>query len=120
MLPLAVGLEVGGIDLELLGGDLEERGACLLRAAMMTALPTRWVVRLAKVPMSVRAAVGVAGVDEHRLERHAERLGADLGDHRAQALAEVDRRQRDHELARWVVAWTSAWDGSPPRFMPVG
>ena len=48
---------------------------------------------------AMRAGVGVGGVDDDRLDRHADRLGADLRHHRLQPLAEIDARQRDDEIA---------------------
>ena len=72
-----VGLEVAGIDLQLLGGHLQHhcrapRGrdhdgvADAVRAARGEGAHV------------VRAGVGVGGVDDDVLDRHAERLGGDL------------------------------------------
>ena len=48
---------------------------------------------------AVRPGVGVGGVDHHLVVGHAERLGGDLRADRLDALAEIDRGQRDDEAA---------------------
>ena len=50
----------------------------------------------------MRAGVRIRGVDIDVLDRHAERLGADLPRHRFHSLSEIDRRQGDGEFSARV------------------
>ena len=68
---------------------------------------------------AVRTGIAVGGVDVDVLHRHAQRFGRDLPGDRLHALAEVDGRERNHELAVGIGVH-QAWLGSPPRFMPMG
>ena len=61
----------------------------------------------------MRAGIGIGGVDVNVLDGHAQRLGADLPRHRFHPLAEIDRGQRNGELAAGVgmnqrLAWITA------------
>ena len=105
------GLQLLGRDVEQRLARLDGRGDHRVADAMGRSARERAHV--------VRAPIRVGGVDDDGLERDAQRLGRDLPDHGAQALPEVRGRERDDEVPL-VVAWTSACDGSPPRFMPVG
>ena len=89
-------------------------------AAAMTALPTRWVPARGEAAHAVRSGVGVRGVDEDVLDRHAEGFGADLAHHALHALSEVDRGKRATVNFPPGLECTSAWLGSPPRFIPIG
>ena len=86
----------------------------------MTALPTRCVPREAKRAHAMRAGIGVGGVDIDVLDRHAERLGADL--RASPDFMPWPRSMDDSATMKLPVGleWTSAWLGSPPRFMPIG
>ena len=96
---LAVGLQVRGAHLELLRGDFEQHGARLLGGHDDgVADAVRAAAR--KGAHAVRARVGVGGVDDDVVVGDADGLGADLRHHRLQALAEIDARQRHHEVAR--------------------
>ena len=97
----AVGLEVDGVDLELLGGRLHHHAARLPRRDHHGVADAMRAAR-GEAPHAVRAGVGVGGVDVDVLDRHAERLGADLPGDRLHALAEVDRGEGDRELAARV------------------
>ena len=79
----------------------------------------RCVPREAKVPMQCGpVSVSAVSIDD-AVGRHADRLGADLRHDLLQALAEIDEDSVTMKLPVGV-EWTSAWLGSPPRFMPVG
>ncbi len=94
----AVGDEIGGVDFQFLGGRFEHHGARFLRR-----LDDRIAdaVRAARGERAhaVRAGVAVGGVDVDVGDGNAKRLGRDLARDRFHALAEIDRRQRDGELA---------------------
>ena len=95
---LAVGLEVGGAHLELLGRDVEQHGPRLLRRHDDgVADPVR--AAAGEGAHAVRPGVGVGGVDDHHLRRYADRFGTDLGHHRSEPLAEIGRGQRNDEIA---------------------
>jgi len=95
---LTVELEVPGGRLQLVGGDREHRLAGLRggpdhRVADAVGGSARERAHV------VRPGVGVGGVDDDRLDRHAQRLGRDLADDGLEALAEVHGRERHHERA---------------------
>ena len=94
----AVGDEVGGVDFQFLGGRFQHHGARFLRG-----LDNRVAdpVRAARCERAhaVRAGVAVGGVDIDIGHGNAEGLGRDLAGDGLHALAEIDRRQRDGELA---------------------
>ena len=88
-------------------------------AASRTALPTRCVARDANVPMSW-GPVSVSAVWMTTWSYGTPRVSAAIW-------AITVRSPWPRSVAASttlndpdVVAWTSAWDGSPPRFMPVG
>ena len=115
---LAVDLQVVDGRLELLGGDLQQRLAGLVAAAI-TALPTRCVARLANVPMSC-GPVSVSAVSMTTSSNATPSVSAAIWPitvFRPWPRSVVERETTNEPL---VVAWTSACDGSPPRFMPVG
>ena len=96
-----VGDEVGGVDLELLRRRLEEHAARLLRGGdHCIADPVR--AAGGEAAHAVGAGVRVGGVDEHVLDRDAERLRADLAHHALHALPEVDGGEADGELAAGI------------------
>ena len=94
----AIGLEVAGIDFEFLRRRLHHH---------RTRLTRRHHHRIADAVRAARGerahamwpGIGIGGVDIDVLDRHAQRLGADLPRHRFHALAEVDRRQSDGEFS---------------------
>ena len=96
-----VGIEIGGVDLQLLGGGLHHDAARLLGRRHDGVADAMGAARGERAH-AVRPGVGVRGVDIDVLDRHAERLGADLPRHGFHALAEIDRRQRYRELAAGV------------------
>ena len=81
-----------GVDLELVRRDLHQHGARLLRRHD-DGVADAVGAAAGEGAHAVRAGVGVGGVDQHHVRRHADRLGADLGHHRLQPLAEIDARQ---------------------------
>jgi hypothetical protein len=86
---------------------------------MITALPTRWVPRLAKVPMQC-GPVSVSAVSMMTFSIGMPRVSAA---HWAATVFRPWPRSTEERLTTnppIVVAWIRAWDGSPPRFMPVG
>jgi hypothetical protein len=95
---LAVGHEVGGVDLQLLGRRLQHHGAGLERGHDHGIADA---VRAARGEGAhvMRAGVAVGGVDIDIGHRDAQRLGGDLAGDGLHPLPEVDGRQRDGELA---------------------
>ena len=69
------------------------------RAAAITALPDPVRRPAGERAHVVRPGVGVGGLDVDVVHAHAERLGADLADHRAEPLSQVRGRQRHDEAA---------------------
>ena len=89
------------------------------RAAIITALPTRCVARLANVPMSW-GPVSVSAVSTYTSSGSTPRVSAAIWPmtvRRPCPRSVADSVTTNRPL---VVAWTSACEGSPPRFMPVG
>jgi hypothetical protein len=88
-------------------------------AAMMTALPTRCVPRLANVPMQC-GPLSVSAVSTRTFS--GGRPSVSAAHWVTTVLRPCPRSTEDSETTKVpvVVAWTSAWEGSPPEFMPVG
>ena len=86
---------------------------------MMTALPTRWVPRLAKVPMQC-GPVSVSAVSTRTFS--IGRPSVSAAHWAAIVLMPWPRSTEDSVITNVpvVVEWISACEGSPPRFMPVG
>ncbi|MET4792526.1 hypothetical protein ABIF64_004704 [Bradyrhizobium japonicum] len=97
----SVGFEIGGVDLELLGGRLHHHAACLARRGHHRIADAMGAAR-GEGAHAVRTGVGIRGIDIDVLDGNAQCLRADLPRHRLHALAEVDRRQRHRELAARV------------------
>ena len=93
-----VGVEVRDIDLEFLRRRLHHHRARLARRRRDRVADAVGAAR-GEAAHAMRAGVGIGRVDIDVLDRHAERLGADLPRHRLHALAEIDRGQGDGELA---------------------
>ena len=93
-----VGLEVGDVDFELLRRRLHHDAARLARRGHDGVAHPMGAAR-GETAHAMGAGVGIGGVDINVLDRHPERLGADLARHRLHALSEIDRGQRDGELA---------------------
>ena len=88
-------------------------------AAMMMALPARWVVRLAKVPMQC-GPVSESAVSMITFSKGTPSASAPICARTVFSpcpRSELDRLMTNVPV---VVLWISAWVGSPPRFMPVG
>ena len=88
-------------------------------AAMMMALPIRCVPRLANVPMQC-GPVSVSAVSMITISGGTPIVSAQICV--ITVRSPWPRSVEDKETTKLpvVVAWTSAWLGSPPRFMPVG
>ena len=93
-----VGFEIAGVDLELFRRRLHHHAARLARRNRDRVADAMRAARRERAHV-VRAGVAVGGVDVDILDRHAERFGRDLPRHRFHALAEIDGRERDGELA---------------------
>ena len=93
-----VGFEIAGVDLELLRRRLHHHAARLARRDRDSIADAMRAARRERAHV-VRAGIAIGCVDVDVLDRHAERLGRDLPRHRFHALAEIDGRQRDGELA---------------------
>ena len=89
------------------------------RAAMITALPTRCVPRLANVPMQC-GPVSVSAVSTMMFSNGSPSVSA--AHCAAIVLIPWPRSTEESVTTKLpvVVEWMSACDGSPPRFMPVG
>lgn len=96
-----VGVEVGGVDFQFLGGGLHHDAARFLGRRHDGVADAMGAARGERAH-AVRAGVGIRRIDIDVLDRHAERLGADLPRHGFHALAEIDRRQRYREFAAGV------------------
>ena len=86
---VAVGFEIGSVDLEFLGGGLHHHPASFTGGGHDSVADAMGAAR-GETAHAVRTGVGIGGVDIDILDRHAERLGADLPGHRLHALAEID------------------------------
>ncbi len=95
---LAVGLEVAGVNLELLGRRLHHDAPRLLGGGDHGVADAMGAAGR-KRAHAVRTGVGVSAIHVNVLDRHAEGLRTDLPHDRLQALAEIDRRECDGELA---------------------
>ena len=86
---------------------------------MMMALPMRCVPRLANVPMQC-GPVSVSAVSMMTLSSGTPIVSAQICV--ITVFRPWPRSTLDSVTTKLpvVVAWTSAWLGSPPRFMPVG
>src|SRR3954468_14088947 len=85
-----VGFEIGGVDLEFLGGALHHHAARLARRRHHGIADAMGAARSERAH-AMRAGVGIGGVDVAVLDGYAERLCADLPRDRLHALAEIDR-----------------------------
>ena len=95
---LAVGLQIAWVDFKLLSGRLEHHPACFARRRHYRVADAMCSAR-GERPHAMRTGVGISGVDVNVLDRHAQRLGANLPRHRFHSLAKVDGRQGDREFA---------------------
>ena len=87
--------------LEHLGADQPRLVRDLARPSARTAGPATAATRLAIVPMPKPTTIGVAAADDHALERHAELVGADLGQRRLVRLAlRADADMDEDDAAR--------------------
>ena len=88
-------------------------------AAMMMALPMRWVPRLANVPMQC-GPVSVSAVSTMTVSTGTPIVSAQIC--AITVFSPCPRSTEESVTTKFpvVVACTSAWLGSPPRFMPVG
>ena len=94
----AVRLQVRGVDLQLLGGGLHHDAARFLGSHHHGVADAMRAAR-GEAAHVVRAGVGVGGVDVDIGDRHPQRLRRDLARDLLHALAEIDGRERDGELA---------------------
>ncbi len=88
-------------------------------AAAITALPTRWVARLANVPMSC-GPVSVSAVSMTISSNSTPSVSAAIWPMTVFSPCPRSVAERVTTNDPLVVAWIRACDGSPPRFMPVG
>ena len=88
-------------------------------AAAMTALPTRCVARLAKVPMSC-GPVSVSAVSTTTSSIRTPSVSAAIWPMTVRRPWPRSVAESETTNEPLVVAWMSACEGSPPRFMPVG
>ena len=88
-------------------------------AARMIALPARCVAREANVPMQC-GPVSVSPVSTRTVSNGTPSASAPIW--ASTVFRPCPRSTLDSVMTKLptVVAWTSAWVGSPPRFMPVG
>ena len=98
MLPVAIRLQVAGIGLEHIGGNLQHHGACFLGGGDHGVAGAMRSTR-GKRSHAMRSGIGVRGVDDHTLGGHAERLGADLRHDRFYSLSQIDAGKRHYEIA---------------------
>ena len=96
-----VRLEIGDVDFELLSRRLHHHAPRLARRGHdRVAHPVRPARR--ETAHAMGPGVGIGRIDVDVLDRHAERLRADLARHRLHPLPEIDRGQRHRELAAWI------------------
>ncbi len=86
---------------------------------MTMALPMRWVPRLAKVPMQC-GPVSVSAVSISTISGGTPIASAQIWVITVRNPWPRSTLDSVTTKVPVVVAWTSAWLGSPPRFMPVG
>ncbi len=91
MLPSPSVSRSAAFDLQLLGRDFQHHLPRFLRRLDDGVADAVRAAR-GEGAHAVRAGVGVGGVDDDLLGRHADRLGADLRHHLLQPLAEIDAR----------------------------
>ena len=88
-------------------------------AAVITALPTRWVPREANEPMQC-GPVSESAVSTYTSSTGMPSVSAQIC--RVTDFSPWPRSIDDSATVNLPVGleWTSAWLGSPPRFMPIG
>ena len=101
-------------------GGLRDRTAVRASvAAAITAFPTRWVARLANVPMSC-GPVSVSAVSMTICSYGTPIVSAAIWAMTVRSPWPRSVAERVTTKEPLVVAWIRACDGSPPRFIPVG
>ena len=96
---LAVGLEIGSIDLELLARHFEHDRLGFLGRYHDGVADAVGAAR-SEGAHAVRPGVGIGRIDDHVFGRHPDRLGADLRHDRLEPLTDIDARQCDDEASR--------------------